>query len=201
MSHFPVEAVAIELGQRLRDLRISRGLTIRAAADASGLSVNTLSLIENGHTSPSVSTLQALARTLEVPLAEFFAEREQQAAVVFSRCGERSLTDSSSVQLEPLAHGLFSSAFQPMVVHLPAGAHSGDQAITHSGVEMIFCLAGRFVAMVASQTYTLEAGDSLVFDSTLNHGWHNPESDDARFLLVMCPGINIQTPSQRHFGV
>ena len=87
MSHFPVEAVAIELGQRLRDLRISRGLTIRAAADASGLSVNTLSLIENGHTSPSVSTLQALARPLEVPLAEFFAEREHQMPVVFSRCG------------------------------------------------------------------------------------------------------------------
>jgi len=52
------------LGRRLRDLRQARGLSIRALSKHSGLAINTLSMIENGRNSPSVSTLQVLARAL-----------------------------------------------------------------------------------------------------------------------------------------
>ncbi|MCB0148406.1 MAG: helix-turn-helix transcriptional regulator, partial [Caldilineaceae bacterium] len=60
------------VGQRLRQLRTERGMSIRALADASGLSVNTLSLIENGKISPSVSTLHRAAAALGVIITAFF---------------------------------------------------------------------------------------------------------------------------------
>src|SRR5512143_3738967 len=62
----------VNVGQRLRELRNERELSIRALAERSGLNVNTFSLIENGKTSPSVSTLQQIAAALEVPITAFF---------------------------------------------------------------------------------------------------------------------------------
>ncbi len=62
----------IDVGQRLRELRATRGLSLRALAKLSSLNVNTLSLIENRRTSPSVSTLQQLAQTLQVSYLGLF---------------------------------------------------------------------------------------------------------------------------------
>ena len=60
------------VGRKLRALRSRARLSLRALAERSGLNVNTLSLVENGKSSPSVSTLQQLARALDVPIAAFF---------------------------------------------------------------------------------------------------------------------------------
>ena len=62
----------VDVGHCLRKLRAERDLSIRSLAERSGLNVNTLSLIENGKSSPSVSTLQQLATALEVPITAFF---------------------------------------------------------------------------------------------------------------------------------
>ena len=64
--------IDINVGRHLRELRAGRGLSIRALAEQSRLNVNTLSLIENSRTSPSVSTLQQLASALDVPITAFF---------------------------------------------------------------------------------------------------------------------------------
>ena len=75
----------IDVGGRLRVLRTGRGLSMRALAKKSGLNVNTLSLIENQHTSPSVSTLQQLALALNVPLTAFFEVDIRRSTSYFKR--------------------------------------------------------------------------------------------------------------------
>src|SRR4030065_947235 len=62
----------IDVGRNLRDLRAERELSIRSLAELSGLNVNTLSMIENGKSSPSVSTLQQLASAINVSTPAFF---------------------------------------------------------------------------------------------------------------------------------
>src|SRR5512147_939160 len=71
----------VNVGRRLRELRNERGLSIRALAEHSGLNVNTFSLIENGKTSPSVSTLQQIAAALEVPITAFFENNTPKNSV------------------------------------------------------------------------------------------------------------------------
>lgn len=66
------EKLETSLGNRLRELRRQQGLSLRALAEKSGLSANTLSLIENGKTSPSVATLQQIALALNIPITAFF---------------------------------------------------------------------------------------------------------------------------------
>ena len=60
------------VGRNLRDIRTKKGFSLRALAESSGLNANTLSLIENGKISPSVSTLQQLSLALHVPITTFF---------------------------------------------------------------------------------------------------------------------------------
>ena len=77
----PVEVL---VGKRLRMIRTNRGFSMRTLADRSGLNINTLSLIENGKTSPSVSTLQLLATALDVTLSSFFAQESPEKNVVYT---------------------------------------------------------------------------------------------------------------------
>ena len=62
----------LNVGKRIRALRIEQGLSIRLLAERSGLNVNTLSFIENGKTSPSVSTLEQIAAAVKSPIVSFF---------------------------------------------------------------------------------------------------------------------------------
>jgi transcriptional regulator with XRE-family HTH domain len=66
------DAVSLDVGARLRELRDERNISMRSLATKSGLSANALSMIERGKTSPSVSTLYKLADALGVPVTSFF---------------------------------------------------------------------------------------------------------------------------------
>ena len=78
------ELTEIIVGLKIRELRNRRGFSLRILAERSGLNINTLSLIENGKSSPSVGTLQQLARALEVPITAFFESEPVSKRVVFT---------------------------------------------------------------------------------------------------------------------
>ena len=75
MDLFKDDVLTIDVGNRLRQLRLERGKSMRALARTSGLSTNALSMIERSKTSPSVSTLYKIAEALEVPITAFFRLR------------------------------------------------------------------------------------------------------------------------------
>lgn len=71
-----------KVGHQLRSLRNERGLSLRALAELCELSPNTISLVERGETSPSVSTLHRLATALGVPITAFFTEPVEKTHVI-----------------------------------------------------------------------------------------------------------------------
>ncbi|EFO79162.1 cupin 2 domain-containing protein [Oscillochloris trichoides DG-6] len=177
----------VDVGARLRFLREGRQLSIRALAEASGLAVNTLSLIENGKTSPSVSTLQQVAVALGVPITSFFEPDSPRSRVVYMPASQRRSTNLPHGMLSDLGAGLAQRTIEPLLITLDPGAGSGSHAIVHPGQEFVFCLEGRIQYTVDGAIYVLEPGDSLIFESTLPHGWENLEASPARALLVLCP--------------
>ena len=84
------EAVSIQVGETIRELRKARGLSLRALARASHLSANALSMLERGLSSPSVSTLYRLAEALEIPISRLFQVEKKRAAIVHCRAAERT---------------------------------------------------------------------------------------------------------------
>jgi transcriptional regulator with XRE-family HTH domain len=190
----------VSVGQRLRTIRAVRRLSIRALAELSGLNVNTLSLIENGHTSPSVSTLQQLAQSLQVPITEFFETDHGSQKLVYQKHGQRPHVAFEHGMMEDLAAGMPRFGAEPIIVMLEPNADSGKKPIIHTGREFVYCLTGHIAYTVDNETYLLEPDDSLVFDAYLPHYWKNSDAALSRLLLVLSPMDERDSPIERHFA-
>ncbi len=195
----PASNPEVNVGLALRSLRAKRGLSIRALAEKSGLAVNTLSLIQNNKTSPSVATLQQLSSALAVPITTFFENGSHKSRVAYVKASQRVSAAFAHGTLEDLSAGLSDRTIEPFVVTMKPNANSGTQPIVHTGQEFVFCLEGRVVYSVEDRTYLLEPGDSLLFESHLPHRWQNIEAIPARAILVLCPADSRDQPTQHHF--
>jgi transcriptional regulator with XRE-family HTH domain len=190
----------INVGRELRSLCAQRGLSMRALAEKSGLAVNTLSLIQNGKTSPSVSTLQQLAFALDVPVTAFFKNDFPKSQVAFIKAGEHPGAAFAHGTLGDLGGGLKDSSIEPFIMTMKPDSTSGTHPIVHTGHEFVYCLEGRIVYVIENQTYRLELGDSLLFESHLPHSWQNVEEVSARAILILCPLDYRDNPTQLHFS-
>jgi transcriptional regulator with XRE-family HTH domain len=191
--------VEVDVGGNLRKLREERNLTIRALAEKSGLAVNTLSLIENAKSSPSVSTLQQIAIALQVPIAAFFEVETPKDNIAYIKAENRQLAAFDHGTLADLATGTSIQAVEPFLVTLEPNVISGSQDIVHTGFEFVYCLEGQIGYTIEGRTYLLEAGDSLLFEAHLPHRWQNLSPGTSRSILVLCPTDERDYPTERHF--
>ncbi|MFC2029808.1 cupin domain-containing protein [Chloroflexota bacterium] len=191
------ERKAPDVGVRVQALREERGLSMRGLAGLCGLSPNTISLIERGATSPSVSTLHQLAMALQVPITAFFEQPVSGVQVVRTRSGERSYSGSATVLLESLGSGLEGQRLEPFLVTLEPGADSGPGMMIHDGHELVYCLAGALEYTIEGETYSLGTGESLLFEASLTHRWRNPGGEPALFLLVFQTDVPGK-PAEQH---
>lgn len=191
--------VSENVGKKLRSLRKARMFSIRALAELSELSVNTLSLIENGKTSPSVNTLHQLAQSLNVPITAFFESEQHKKRVVYQRAGERQQVVVSQGQMESLSAGMPRAGSEPFITRLEVGANSGETPIIYPGREFIYCLEGHITYTVEEEVYPLAPGDSLIFDSYAPHSWRNTSPTSSRALLVLCPEDSIEDHPKQYF--
>jgi len=187
------------VGRQLRALRKSRRVSIRALAELSGLSVNTLSLIENGKTSPSVSTLYQLAQSLDVSITAFFEDGCANGRVIFQKAGERQQIIFAQGQMESLNTDMLQAKSEPFITKLEPGAESGEIPIVYAGKEFVYCLEGQITYVIEGKTYSLSPGDSLIFDAYVPHKWHNSASNNSRALLVLCPEDDSEDISKKYF--
>lgn len=187
------------VGLRVRALREARGLSIRALAGQAGISVNTLSLIENSRSSPTVSTLQGLAAALEVPMTAFFEAGSSRTSIVHVKGGTQRKVPFANGSVEDLGAGFVASSLQSFIVRLRGSSRSVSQPIVHSGYEFVLCLKGRIEYQIEQGRYNLEPGDSLLFESHLPHRWRNMQPQPSEFLVVLCRPDSMDNPGEHHF--
>jgi transcriptional regulator with XRE-family HTH domain len=187
-----------DVGFQLRGLREQRGLSMRALAELCDISPNTISLIERGSTSPSVSTLHQLATALKVPITAFFEKPGERVQVLHSHPGERPFSGSTSVLLESLGSGLEGQSLEPFLVTLKPGADSGPGTMVHDGHEMVFCLQGELEYRIEGQSYRLTAGESLLFEAGLPHCWRNPNNADPAVFLLIFQSTETERSLEQH---
>jgi transcriptional regulator with XRE-family HTH domain len=188
-----------QVAQRLRELRTSRGFSLRALAKISGLNVNTLSMIENQRTSPSVSTLQQLAQAMQMPISAFFETAQEEKQVVHQKAVVRPRVAFAHGTIEDLGTGMLRFGAEPLIVTLAPHADSGKNPVVHTGREFVYCLEGQIIYTVGAESYKLDPGDSLFFEAHLPHCWKNAGDTHARNLLVLCPMDERDNPAERHF--
>jgi transcriptional regulator with XRE-family HTH domain len=177
------------IGGEIRGLRKARGLTLTDLADASGLSVGYLSLLERDRATPSIKALHAVSRALGVTISWFFEANdvpEEERDLVVRRARRRRLDYSAGLVDELLSPNL-SGALELLSCRFPPGASSGDEPYTHAGEEAGVVIRGRLELWVDGRTVTLEAGDSFGFQSTLPHRYRNPGPDETEVIWAITP--------------
>ena len=189
----------VDVGQRLREIRIDRNLTIRDLARKSSLNVNTLSMIENGKASPSLETLQQLSIALETHITTFFEDSTPQTKIAHYKANQRPRVTFAQGILEDLGAGLPRRGAETFLVTLDPFSNIGDDFVVHTGREVVYCLEGQLTYIIDNQTYVLEPGDSLFFEAHLPHCWENRGTKPTRSLLVLCPSDDQDHPTERHF--
>jgi transcriptional regulator with XRE-family HTH domain len=189
----------INVGRQLRAIRRQQGLSLRLLAERSGLNFNTLSLIENNKSSPSVSTLQQLSQALGVPITAFFETGQERTKILYQKSHQRPKAAFTHGELEDLGGGMTLGGGQPLLITLKPGADTGPVPITHTGHEFVYCLSGRILYTVDGQSFVLDAGDSMIFEAHLPHRWGNPDSTPSSALLIFCPSDENDRPTERHF--
>lgn len=186
------------VSKRLKAIRNRRGLTLRDLAEASDLSINTISLIERSKSSPTIGTLHKLATALGVSVADF-VEEESDRQVIFLKREQRQRARSAQALIEGLGGGLAEQTMEPLLITLEPEADSGPDPIVHVGHELVFCLEGRIVYEIRDEAYVLEPEDSLLFEASLPHRWRNDQAASSRILLILQSSDEKNRGSRRHF--
>ena len=198
----PLVSVPPEMtvGLKIKELRNKSGFSLRELSDRTGLNINTLSLIENGKSSPSVSTLQQLANGLTVPITAFFESAPIGKQIVWTPQGTAQKIAFGQTVMENLGKDLSSNAVQPFLVTLKQDSDSGEPLIVHTGYEFVYCLAGKVSYTIEHNEFTLEPGDSLVFEAHFPHRWKNIHTSESQIILVLFPADQREEFGGRHFS-
>jgi len=176
----------MQLGQKIRDLRLRRGLTVQQLARATGLSKGFISQIENHRTSPSLATLHDLARALDTSAAYLVVEEEQVPCVV--RAGERPRVPvgGNTSRVEILS-ARPKRNLELVMVELPAGLEAGDHRHYHHGEQCLLCVEGQVRLTCDRHVIELAPGDSCHYDGRVPHAIENRGPTPARVLIAMTP--------------
>lgn len=176
----------MQLGKKIRDLRLRRGLTVQQLAEATGLSKGFISQVENSRTSPSLATLQDLARSLETSVAYLVVEEEQVPHIV--RSAERPrLQIGGTASLVEVLSAQPKRNLELILTELPPGVTAGDRRHYHHGEEVVLCLEGRISLTCGEHVLLLDTGDSCHYDGRVPHAIENAGQVTARVLIAMTP--------------
>ncbi len=185
------KVLEVAIGREVRAFRKAHGTTVAELSELTGLSIGMLSKIENGNTSPSLSTLQTLANALSVPLTSFFRQYEERREAVHTKSGdgveiERDGTRAGH-QYNLLGHlGSNSSGVmvEPYLIELTTESDTFE-TFQHGGIETIYMLEGAVDYRHGSEVYPLRPGDTLFFDADAPHGPENLVQLPAKYLSII----------------
>jgi transcriptional regulator with XRE-family HTH domain len=172
---------------RLRASRVAANLSLREVSRRVGISASMLSQIENGHAQPSVATLYALVSTLSLSLDELLTgsprHGNRAVAPVVTADDRATLVMDTGVTWERLTPGPDPMVDALLVTYPPgSSSSSGGGLMSHAGREYGFLLSGRLTVHLGFDTFVIEAGSSVSFDSAIPHAYINEGTEPARGL-------------------
>lgn len=178
---------AVDIGNRLKGLRVQLNLTQEELADRCELSKGFISQVERNLTSPSIATLTDILEALGSSLRAFFGETDSEK-VVFSAQDMFTKQDSDALngQITWLVPTAQKNHMEPILVELGAGGTT--QAIPpHEGEEIGYVLAGAIQLVIGTATHRVKAGESFCIHPADEHRVCNPGRRPAKFVWISSP--------------
>lgn len=177
----------IDIGARLRALRLRHGLSQRALAKRAGISNATVSMVEANRSSPSVAALRQILSGIPVSLSEFFAEEPLDGEKVVFRANELVEIAGGPISYRQVGSDLRGRSLQMLHERYRPGAVSGKPMLSHHGEEAGLIISGRMLLEVAGHRYELGPGDAYFFDSRKPHSFKNIGERDLILVSACTP--------------
>jgi transcriptional regulator with XRE-family HTH domain len=179
--------IEIDLGARIRSLRVARGETLRKLAAQAGVTESFLSQVERGVASPSIASVQRIARALGTSIAELFAA-DDRAGIVVRAADRRRVVYQGLGAVDEFLTRATDGRLQVIMSTIQPGGGTGDEAYTHdSDEEVVVVLEGVLDLWVGPEHYRLESGDAVTHSSRVPHRNTNPGPGVARVLFCITP--------------
>jgi DNA-binding response OmpR family regulator/mannose-6-phosphate isomerase-like protein (cupin superfamily) len=175
-----------KLGEKIKSIRKSKGIKIKQLSTRSGLTESSISMIENGKISPSITTINKIAMALSVHPIEFF-EIEKHKKWIVTRKGEREkmLFDNSDNKLEFLIKDKKDYRNEIFISYLGANQKSFEEYITHEGYKFGYVLSGSVDVELGNERVRVNEGDTIFFEAIIPHLWKSAENKESSTLWVV----------------
>jgi transcriptional regulator with XRE-family HTH domain len=183
-------------GEKLREVRERRQLTLKEVARRAGLSESLISQIERNKVAPTLDTLLAIVDVLDLDLEYLFREVRRDRLVNLVKKADRQKISLKKMTYEQLsrtveadeAHGL-----EAYLLELKPGGESQSSEYGHAGKELGVVISGRGEFTIGGRTYPLHEGDSLSFAANVPHVLRNTGPGPLKAFWVV-------TPPKGYFG-
>lgn len=181
------------VGEKIKSLRETRSISMEELANRSGLAIEQIERIENNIDLPSLAPLIKIARVLGVRLGTFLDDQDETGPAV---CRKSEASDSirfSNNAIQSRRHMAYHSLakskadrhMEPFLIDVAAIDDVDFVLSSHEGEEFILVLEGTMEICYGKNTYLLEAGDSIYYDSIVPHHVHGYKGQAAKILAVV----------------
>lgn len=181
-----------KIGEKIKELRLQKELTLKDVSEKSNLSISFLSQVERGLTSVSILTLQSISEVLEVDLSYFFTFPKKYATNI-KRSFEQEyfrMGESDFIYYSLSNDSLEERKLDPMLVNiLPCEREKEIYPSSHKGEEFLYVLEGILTLYVGTEIHQLYPGDSYHICSNTPHEWANYTNTIVKVLSVNTPSV------------
>ena len=179
-----------KFGEKIREVRGRKRMTIREVAEQAGVSESLISQIENNKISPAIDTLLKIIDILDIDPDFIFRDFKKDHAVNLVRANEKKRAVIGGVTYEQLSHTLSSSeehAIEAYLLEIPPGGKSGNDEYGHVGKELGVIIKGRGECTIGKRVIVLKKGDSISFSADVPHQLRNIGKGPLQAFWIITP--------------
>lgn len=181
------------VGKKIETVRNQKNITIEQLGERCGFSSGMMALIENDQSIPSLGHLIKVARVLGVRLGTFLDDMDYLGPVITRKDGLKQGINFSSknsgtitnLDFFPMASDKSGRHMEPFIVDINYSERTDFSQSSHEGEEFIYVLCGNVEISYGKDTYLLAEGDSIYYDSLVDHHVHTLDESPAKILAVV----------------
>jgi transcriptional regulator with XRE-family HTH domain len=181
------------VGSKVKSIRESKNITLEQLAQRSGLTIDQIERIEENKNLPSLAPLIKIARVLGVRLGTFLDDNQNLGPVVCRKedqpkgisFSNETANSHNNLNFFALAQSKIGRHMEPFLIDIDSASEEGYVLSTHEGEEFLFVIEGVVEVTYGKTTYTIEAGESIYYDSIVEHNVHAASQSKAKILAVV----------------
>jgi len=182
--------MATNIGERIKQLRVEKKMTLADLSEMTSISVSYLSQIERDKTTPSLATIIEIGNALGTNPGYFFEIDSEHAFVIRANIENEESNVNQNVDVFPLSPVIEPSRLRVWQYNLEPGKEITGTPEADSE-KFCFILKGKLTLEIGEEVLTLSKGDSIAFDAAHSYIWRNDDESLCSFIYA-CAMMKIQ---------